>query len=109
MSGSDRIKQDQIFNFQTCNKNLQNNCKIKENNDIIKYGNTGFRVFKGEIQNQNFFWLKINGSQIRLLNFENWSSGELSKIGHHFRKYSGFKIDVIKKNVNNKRYAPKLQ
>jgi hypothetical protein len=31
------------------------------------------------------------------LNFENWSSGELSKIGHHFRKYSGFKIDVIKK------------
>ena len=45
---------------------------------------------------------------MKLLNFENWSSGELSKIGHHFRKYSGFKIDVIKKNVNNKRYAPKF-
>ena len=25
-------------------------------------------------------------SQMKLLNFENWGSGELSKIGHHFRK-----------------------
>ena len=24
---------------------------------------------------------------MKSLNFENWSSGELSKIGHHFRKY----------------------
>ena len=23
---------------------------------------------------------------MKLMNFENWSSGELSKIGHHFRK-----------------------
>ena len=27
---------------------------------------------------------------MKFLNFENWSSGELSKIGHHFRKYSDF-------------------
>jgi hypothetical protein len=34
---------------------------------------------------------------MKLLNFENWSSGKLSKIGHHFRKQSDLKIDVIKK------------
>ena len=32
------------------------------------------------------FWLKINCSQMKLPNFDNWSNGELSKIGHHFRK-----------------------
>ena len=50
------------------------------------YGNTSCGVFKGRIQNQKGFWLKINCSQMKVLNFENWSSGELSKIGHHFRK-----------------------
>ena len=34
---------------------------------------------------------------MKLLNFENWSSGELSKNGHHFRKYSYLKIDNTKK------------
>ena len=43
---------------------------------------------------------------MKLLNFENWSSGELSKIGHHFTKESYLKIDVIK-NVNNKKCASK--
>ena len=33
----------------------------------------------------------------KLPNFDNLSNGELSKIGHHFRKYSDLKIDVIKK------------
>ena len=42
--------------------------------------------FKGGIQNQKDFLLKINCSQMKLLNFENWSSGELSKIGHNFRR-----------------------
>ena len=32
-----------------------------------------------------------------LLNFENWSSGKLSKIGHHFKKQSDLKIDINKK------------
>ena len=32
--------------------------------------------------------------QMKLLNFENWCNGELSKIGHHF---SWLKIDAIKK------------
>ena len=34
---------------------------------------------------------------MKLLNFENWTSGELLNIGHHFRKSSDLKIDVIKK------------
>ena len=34
---------------------------------------------------------------MKLPNFDNWSIGELSKIGHHFRKESDLKIDVIKK------------
>ena len=33
----------------------------------------------------------------KLLTFENWVSGEVSKIGHHFSKQSDLKIDVIKK------------
>ena len=33
----------------------------------------------------------------KLLNFENWVNGEVSKIGYHFRKQSDLKIDVIKK------------
>ena len=36
-------------------------------------------------------------TQRKLLNFENWVNGEVSKIGHHFRKDSYLKIDVIKK------------
>ena len=34
---------------------------------------------------------------MKLLKFENWSSGQLSKIGHHFKKESDLKIHVIKK------------
>ena len=43
------------------------------------YGNAGCGVFKRGVQNLKGFWLKINFSQIRLSNLENWSSGELSK------------------------------
>ena len=40
---------------------------------------------------------------MKLLNFENWSCGELSKIGHHLKKLSD-----LSKNVNNKKCAPKF-
>ena len=40
---------------------------------------------------------------MKLLSFENWSSGELSKIGHHFRKRTDLKIDI--KKVNKKKHA----
>ena len=50
----------------------------------LEYGNTGRRVFTWGIQNWKDFCLKINiCTQRKLLNFENWSNGEVSKIGHH--------------------------
>ena len=39
---------------------------------------------------------------MKLLNFENWSSGEVSKIGYRFTKL------MLSKNVNNKKCAPKF-
>ena len=43
------------------------------------------------------FLPKNQPTQRILLNFENWVNGEVSKIGHHFRKKNDLKIDVIKK------------
>ena len=40
---------------------------------------------------------------MKLLNFENWSSGNMSKIGHYFRKYSYLKKLILSKNVTNKK------
>ena len=33
------------------------------------------------------FFPKNQHTQRKLLNFENWVNGEVSQIGHHFRKY----------------------
>ena len=49
---------------------------------------------------------KIRNTQRKLLNFENWVYGEVSKIERHFSK-SDLKIDVIKKR-QRKKCAPKL-
>ena len=50
------------------------------------------------------FWLKINictqRKSLNFENFENWSSGELSKIGHNFRKKSYLKIDVCNQKMS---------
>ena len=43
------------------------------------------------------FLPKNQYTQRKLLNFENWVNGEVSKIGHHFSKQSDLEIDVIKK------------
>ena len=43
------------------------------------------------------FLPKIQHTQRKLLNFENWVNGEVLKIGHHFSKESDLKIDAIKK------------
>ena len=40
---------------------------------------------------------KNQHNQRKLLNFENWVSGEVSKIEHNFSKYSDLKNDAIKK------------
>ena len=37
----------------------------------------------------------------KLLIFENWCNGEMSKFGHHFTKQSDLKL-MLTKNVNNK-------
>ena len=52
-----------------------------------RYGNMGCGVFKRRLQNLKDFCLrKDQHTQRKLLNFENWVNGEVSKIGHHFRK-----------------------
>jgi hypothetical protein len=52
----------------------------------VHYGNTGCGVFQERDTKLEWFLAKNQHTQRKLLNFENWSSGELSKIGHHFRK-----------------------
>ena len=53
------------------------------------YGNTGCQVFKQGVQNWKDFCLKnYICTQMKLLNFKNWCSGKLSKIGHHFSNIS---------------------
>ena len=42
----------------------------------MEYGITGCEVFKAGIQNWKRFSIKINCSQMKLLNFENWTNGE---------------------------------
>ena len=60
-------------------KYLHVNCTFLNVCGDDTYGNTGFGVFKGGLKNWKGFWLKINCSQMKLPNLENWSSGELSK------------------------------
>ena len=50
------------------------------------YGNTGCGVFKRGGTKLERFLPKNQHTQQKLLNFENWVNGEVSKIGHHFRK-----------------------
>ena len=42
----------------------------------IDYGIIGCGVFKAGIQNWKDFCIKIICSQMKLLNFENWTNGE---------------------------------
>jgi hypothetical protein len=46
---------------------------------VVELSREGYKIRK-------VFGLQIKCSQMKLKNFENWSSGELSKIGYHFRK-----------------------
>ena len=55
----------------------------------FKYEGTKLEIF-----------LPVN--QRKSLNFENWCSGELSKIGHHFSNKVILKL-MLSKNVNDKR------
>ena len=53
------------------------------------------------------FLHKNQHTQRKLLNFEFWINGELSKIGHHFSNEKN-QVLILSKNVNNKKYAAKL-
>jgi hypothetical protein len=53
------------------------------------------------------FLHKNQQTQRKLSNFEFWINGELSEIGHHFCNKIIRKLMFLK-NVNNKKYAPKL-
>ena len=55
--------------------------------NVSHYGNMGSGVFKWGLQNKLVLFLpKKQQTQRKFLNFENWTNGEVSKIGHHFRK-----------------------
>ena len=56
---------------------------------IVEFSNRGTKLERCLLKNQH--------TQRKLLNFENWCNGEMSKIGYHFRNLSDLKIDVIKK------------
>ena len=49
---------------------------IKVHSVSLDYGITGCGVFKAGIQNWKGFCIKINCSQMKLLNFENWTNGK---------------------------------
>ena len=45
---------------------------------VVEFSNGGYKIRKIFAKNQH--------TQRKLLNFENWVNGEVSKIGHNFRK-----------------------
>ena len=56
-----------------------------------QYGITGYGVFKTGIQNWKGFCIKINCSQMKLMNFENWTNGE----PQYLAKIRVFKVDYF--------------
>ena len=60
--------------------------------------------FSGE--GNKVFWLKINYSQMKLPNFENWSNGELSKIGHHFSNKHRVSVQGVESLWGDCRFIP---
>ena len=66
---------------------------------LWQYGLSSFQG--GGVQNKIDFCLKINCSQMKLSNFENWCSGELSKNGH-ILVIKSFKKLMLSQNVNKK-------
>ena len=53
---------------------------------LLHYGNTGYGVYKGGIQNWKCFWLKINCSQMKLPNFDNWIMASCQKLSSILEK-----------------------
>ena len=66
---------------------------------VVEFSNGGTKLERFLHKNQH--------TQRKLLNFEFWIDGELSKIGHHFSNKKIIK-KKLSKNVNNKKCVPKL-
>ena len=47
---------------------------------VVEFSREGYKIRK-------VFGLKINCSQMKLQNCDNWINGELSKIGHHLETF----------------------
>ena len=68
---------------------------FSETTEVGQYGNTGCGVFKLGATKLERFLPKKQHTQRKLLNFEFWINGELSKIGHHFSNKKLRKIRMI--------------
>ena len=66
---------------------------------VVEFSNGGATLERFLHKNQH--------TKRKLLNFEFWINGELSKIGHHFSNKVVSKL-ILSKNVNNKKCASKL-
>ena len=66
---------------------------------VVEFLNGGTKLERFLPKNQH--------TQMKLLNFEFWTNGKLSKKGHHFSNKKISKL-ILSKNVNNKKCAPKL-
>ena len=71
---------------------------------VWQYGLWSFQTGGTKLER---FLPKNQHTRRKLLNFENWVNGEVSKIRRHFRNKSR-SILMLSKNVNNKKCAPKL-
>ena len=87
-------KNNEVYGY--CYENLLIFQKGSSINDVGPYfGLYGTKLVRFLYKNQH--------TQRKLLNFEFWINGELSKIWHHFSK----KV-ILSKQINNKKCAPKL-
>ena len=87
--------------------NSHNKAETKIALGTIHYGNTGCLVFKRGGTKLDRSLPKNQHTQRKLLNFENWVNGKVSKIRRHFRNKSRSILKLSKK-VDNKKCAPKL-
>jgi hypothetical protein len=62
---------------------------------VVEFSSEGYKISKFLAQNQP--------TQRKLLNFENWSNGELSKLGIILENKVIFKTDYIKKLMKMKK------
>ena len=66
---------------------------------VVEFSNGGYKIRK--------IFAKESTYPMKLLNFEFWINGELSKIGHHFGQKVIYK-SILSKNVSNEKCAPIL-